>query len=285
MHSLDLSDADFGRLSVLVYEKCGICLHEGKKELVRARLGKRLRETGIENFEDYYTFLTRHDDGDELVQMLDAISTNVTSFFREAKHFDFLKETVFPTYEASRRGIDSRRLRFWSAGCSSGEEPYSLVMCFLGHFGYNPDFDLRVLATDISTKVLTKARRGVYPAARLKGVPQMLIRKYFQRGHGKHEGNFRVKESARKLIDFRRLNLMEPFRFKERFNLILCRNVMIYFNKETQGLLINKFYDSLVDGGYLLVGNSERLTGTDHPFGYVRPSTYQKKGAADRGPT
>ncbi|NVM22079.1 MAG: protein-glutamate O-methyltransferase CheR [Desulfobacterales bacterium] len=277
MNLLDLSDADFRRFSALVYEKCGICLHEGKKELVRARLGKRLRATGLENFKDYYKFLTKQDDGDELVQMLDAISTNVTSFFREQKHFDFLKETVFPSYEAGRNGTRPRRLRFWSAGCSTGEEPYSLAMWFQEYFGHKSGFDMRILATDISANVLARAQQGVYPAGRLKGVPQMLIRKYFQRGYGKQEGYFRVKESVRQFVDFRRFNLMEPFTFKDRFDLILCRNVMIYFDKGTQEMLVNKFHDCLENGGHLLIGGSESLTGSDHPFKYIRPSTYQKQ--------
>lgn len=276
MISTELSHSDFRRFSTLVYKKCGINLHEGKKDLVRARLSKRLRETGFENFKEYYKFLTQQDSGDELVRMLDAISTNVTSFFREGKHFDFLKETVFASLEAGRNGTGPTRLRFWSAGCSSGEEPYSLAIWLLEYFGDHPGFDMRILATDISAKVLTQAQQGVYPAGRLKGVPQVLIRKYFQRGYRRQEGYFRAKQSVREMIDFRRFNLMEPFQFKESFDLILCRNVMIYFDKKTQESLINKFYECLVDGGYLLVGGSESLTGRDHCFRYVAPTIYQK---------
>ncbi|MCK4389078.1 MAG: protein-glutamate O-methyltransferase CheR [Desulfobacterales bacterium] len=272
MNHMELSDRDFGRFSALVYEKCGINLQDGKKELVRARLGKRLREGGFEDFRAYYKFLTEDENGDELVRMLDAISTNLTSFFREEKHFDFLKETVFPSYLET--GL--QRLRFWSAGCSSGEEPYSLAMWLLEHFAQRSYFDMKILATDISTKVLANAQRGVYPGDRVAKIPEFLLRKHFQRGYGRQGGYFRVKPALRDVVEFKRFNLMEPFPFKEVFNLILCRNVMIYFDKKTQQGLINKFHESLVDGGYLFIGHSESLTGFGHRFKYIKPSVYGK---------
>jgi len=276
MFSPELSDADFRRFSKLVYDKCGICLGGGKKELVRARLNKRLRETGIHNFKDYYRFLTKQDNGRELVKMVDAISTNVTSFFRQQTHFDFLRETVFPSVKESQNRIGSRRLLFWSAGCSTGQEPYSLAISFLEYFGGRNSHDLRILATDISTNVLEQAQRGVYPAACLKGIPQTILRKYFQRGYGSQSAKYRIKESVKKLILFKWLNLMEPFSFRHAFDLILCRNVMIYFDKDTRERLVGKFYNCLVDGGYLIVGGSESLAGSDHRFKYIRPSIYQK---------
>ena len=276
MFSTELSDRDFRRFSALIYEKCGINLHQGKKELVRARLGKRLRETGFRDFNAYYKFVTQKDSGDELVRMLDAISTNLTSFFREEKHFDFLKEVVFPTYVAGKNRTAFHRPRFWSAGCSTGEEPYSLAIWLLEYFGKSPRFDVKILASDISTKALTQAKNGVYPAVRLEKIPASTVRTYFQRGYGRQEGYFRVKPSLRQMIEFKRLNLMEPFPFKEAFNLILCRNVMIYFDKTIQQGLANKFYDALVNGGYLFIGHSETLTGIDHGFRYIRPSVYQK---------
>ncbi|MBW1742816.1 MAG: protein-glutamate O-methyltransferase CheR [Deltaproteobacteria bacterium] len=272
----ELSDLDFRRFSALVYEKCGIHLRKGKKELVRARLGKRLREGGFEDFKAYYRFLTQDGSGNELVKMLDAISTNLTSFFREGKHFDFLQDNIFPSYVADREAGGRSRRRFWSAGCSSGEEPYSLAMCLLEYFGNGSDHDNKVLATDISTKVLAQARTGVYRAARFDKVPNALLRKYFHRGYGKQEGYFRVKPLLKEVVQFRRFNLMEPFAFKEGFDLIFCRNVMIYFNRSTQVALVNKFYDVLRDGGYLFVGHSETLTRIDHRFTYIRPSIYCK---------
>jgi chemotaxis protein methyltransferase CheR len=276
MPSTDLSDLDFRRFSALVYEKCGINLHHRKKELVRARLGKRLREAGFEDFTTYYRFLTQEDSGDELVKMLDAISTNLTSFFREEKHFDFLKKAVIPTYAADKKAAGFHEVRFWSAGCSSGEEPYSLAMLLSEYLDKDPRFDMKVLATDISTKVLTQAERGVYPAAKLEKVPTFVVRKYFYRGYGGQEGYFKVKPSLREMVQFRRLNLVEPFDFKEPFDVILCRNVMIYFDRTTQEILTNKLYERLQDGGYLFIGHSETLTGISHRFTYVRPSVYQK---------
>jgi chemotaxis protein methyltransferase CheR len=148
-------------------------------------------------------------------------------------------------------------------------------MCLLEYFG-DADHDIKVLATDISTKVLAQARSGVYRAARLEKVPNGLLRKYFHRGYGKQEGYFRVKPSLKEVIQFRRVNLIEPFEFKRRFDLILCRNVMIYFDRSTQTALVNKFYDVLRDGGYMFVGHSETLTGVDHPFTQIKPSIYCK---------
>ncbi len=274
--STELSDRDFRRFSALVYDKCGINLHDGKKELVRARLGKRLRETGFVDFKAYYKFLSEDEAGDELVLMLDAISTNLTKFFREEKHFHFLTQTVFPSYLGGKKQRRFRKIRSWSAGCSSGEEPYSLAMSMLEYFGQGTPSDMKILATDISTKVLAKAQRGVYPAARLANVPQGLIRRYFQKGCGSNEGNFRTKSFLRDIIEFKRFNLMEHFPFKELFDLIFCRNVMIYFDKETQQALINRFYECIVSGGYLLIGHSESLTGIEHAFKYIMPSVYQK---------
>lgn len=281
----ELSDIDFRQFSGLVYEKCGINLHRGKKELVRARLGRRLREGGFKDFKAYYRFLTQDDSGDELVQMLDAISTNLTSFFREERHFDFLIKEIFPTCIADQKAGRRRRLRFWSAGCSSGEEPYSLAIWLLEYFGDRALHEMKILATDISTKVLSKAKRGVYPAVRLEKISNALLRKYFRRGYGKHEGYFRVKPFLQEMIQFRRLNLIEPFPFKRGFDLILCRNVMIYFDKSIQEALVNKLYDALCHGGYLFVGHSETLMGVDHRFRYVRPSIYRKVRANEKEPT
>lgn len=272
----ELSDRDFRRFSVLVYEKCGINLHDGKKELVRARLAKRLREGNFKDFKTYYRFVAEEESGNELVRMLDAISTNLTSFFREKKHFDFLKETVFPSYVVNKR--NSRKLRFWSAGCSSGEEPYSLAIWLLEYFNESLPFDVKILATDISTKVLALAQRGVYTSKRLANMPILFPGKYFQQGYSSQKGNFRVKQSLRELIEFKRFNLMSPFFFKEVFNVIFCRNVMIYFDKKTQQALVDKFYESLSHGGYLFVGHSESLTGIRRKFEYVMPSIYRKRG-------
>lgn len=270
MDYADLSDQDFKRFSDLVYHKCGINLHDGKKTLVRARLGKRLRQGGFKDFNAYYRFVSKGQNEQELVQLLDAISTNLTSFFREEKHFDFLKERLFPALlEKSQR-----KIRVWSAGCSSGEEPYSLAMCTFEYFGLNNGLDISILASDISTRVLSQAQKGVYRQERILNIKEPLLRKYFQKGAGRQMGNVRVKAFVRDRIRFERINLMEPFPFKEKFDIIFCRNVMIYFDKSTQERLVNKFYEALGTGGYLFIGHSESLTGVNHPFKYTMPTVY-----------
>jgi len=169
-----------------------------------------------------------------------------------------------------------KRLRLWSAGCSSGEEPYSLALWLTEHFEQIDSFDVKIMATDISTKVLAKAERGVYPKKQLSKIPKHQLRKYFQRGVGRQEGFFRVKQSLKDMVEFQRLNLMDPFGYENSFHLIFCRNVMIYFERETRESLIDKFFCCLEDGGYLLIGHAESLTGIKHRFKYVQPSVYKK---------
>jgi chemotaxis protein methyltransferase CheR len=271
--SLLLTDKDFERLSALVYAKSGIHLHGKKKELMKTRLGKRLRATGTRNFEEYYGYLLQYDDGREMVHMLDAITTNKTSFFREPSHFQYLEKNIFPPLVQSGK---PRRLRFWSAGCSSGEEPYSLAMCVMDAFLHAKSLEFKILATDISTAILERARLGIYPESRVAEIPLPLLRRYFKKGFGKQEGYFQVKENIRSVVTFGQINLMEPFSFKRPFDAILCRNVMIYFDRKTQAVLVNRFFECLAPGGALFIGHSESLSGLEHPFKYVQPSIYRK---------
>jgi chemotaxis protein methyltransferase CheR len=264
----DLKDSDFDRISKLVYEQCGINLHEGKKELVKARLGKRLREGNFRSFADYYGYVTTREGQEELITMIDSISTNLTYFFREESHFRKL-EKIIPKLS------ENKKLNLWCAGCSTGEEPYSIAMTVREHVNSSA-VDVKILATDISTKVLKTAQAAVYPTERTDKIPQPLLRKYFQYGTGPSSGFYRVKKELRDLIEFRRLNLIEPFPQQFRFDVIFCRNVMIYFDKVTQSVLVNKYYEHLEKGGYLFVGHSESLTGLSHPFKYSEPSIYKK---------
>jgi chemotaxis protein methyltransferase CheR len=273
----DLTEKEFLLFQKLVYDKCGINLHEGKKELVRARLGKRLREHRFTHFKEYYQYLMEDDAGEELILMLDAISTNLTSFFREPKHFDFLKSQVLPGFFASATTGFPKCLNLWSAGCSSGEEPYTLSIClreFMATAG--KIFDYKIAATDISTKVLTAASAGVYGHNQIQTISGQLLRQYFQQGRGKWHSHVRIKPEIRKAIEFRRFNLMDPFPKNEHFHVIFCRNVMIYFDKKVQEKVVNKFYDALVEGGYLFIGHSESLMGTQHRFQYIQPTIYRK---------
>jgi chemotaxis protein methyltransferase CheR len=272
---LEISDRLFRNLAALVYAKSGINLHAGKKQLLCARLAKRLRAVGVNSFDEYYDYLKLVDDGQEVVQMVNAVTTNKTSFFRESDQFDFLEGTVYPAVALAQK--DCVNIRFWSAGCSTGEEPYSLAISILEFFKRSSRITAHILATDISTTVLETAARGVYHESRVDEVPMATLVRYFQKGTGRHEGHFRVKDDVRRLVSFRNQNLMRPFFFGPVLDAIFCRNVMIYFNKETQQNLIRRFYDCISPGGYLFVGHSESLAGIEHEFTYIRPTIYRKE--------
>ncbi|MBF0223916.1 MAG: protein-glutamate O-methyltransferase CheR [Desulfobacterales bacterium] len=273
MCSFDLSDNDFSCFSSFIYDKCGISISSGKKELIKARLGKRLRELSLKNFKDYYSYLINDSSGKEIVEFINAISTNLTSFFREEKHFDFLIKEALPSIIAKNR---NQLIKVWSAGCSSGEEAYSIAIS-LNEYSENVlPLNTKVLATDISTKVLQKAMDGIYGTSQIAKIPSNILRKYFQKGQGQWDGCFRVKENLKQNISFRRFNLMDTFPFNEKFNFIFCRNVMIYFDKEIQERLVNKFYNCLNDNGFLFVGHSESLMGLNHKYKYIKPAVYFK---------
>ncbi|RJR30512.1 MAG: protein-glutamate O-methyltransferase CheR [Desulfobacteraceae bacterium] len=273
---LDLTERDYIDLSNLIYEKCGIYLHKGKRELLRARLAKVLRKHNFASVREYYAHLMGDQTGKELIQLLDSISTNLTFFFREPKHFDFLSNTAIPKLLRSKGSDSGKRLNLWCAGCSSGEEAYSIGMTLLEAL---PDTKLRlvsILATDISTRMLNAAIRGVYGEEKVEKISYDLRRRYFQKGVKNWEGFYRVKPALREAVEFKRLNLVEPFSFNTCFDIIFCRNVMIYFDKPTQEKLVNRFYGVLSKDGYFFIGHSESLTGIAHPFRYVQPSIYVK---------
>ena len=273
---LQITDRDFQRLSSFVYEKAGINLHEGKKDLLRARLAKFLRNSSFSSVDEFYQALLRDKSGEYTVGFLDCISTNLTYFFREPQHFDFLRGTVVPQFLERAPTTPVQRVEVWSAGCSSGEEPYSIVITLLQALPNDGNHQVHVLATDISTRMLAKAARGIYEEERLKKIPLDVKRRYFKRGKNRWAGFFKVKPILRQAITFRRFNLMEPFPSSFSFHVIFCRNVMIYFDKKTQERLVQKFYDVLRPGGYLFIGHSESLTGIKHSFQYIKPSIYQK---------
>jgi len=269
-----LTDRDFEKVSRLIYEKCGIYLHEGKRELVKARLGKRLRAGNFPSFTHYLKYVTTEEGTDELI-MIDSLSTNLTYFFREEKHFQKLAEllTVMERKLVKKREIP--KILLWSAGCSSGEEPYSMAIVAKETIK-DSGIPIKILATDISTRVLKTAMTGIYPEERIRTVPALLLKKYFQIGIGKWRGHYRVKREIREMVKFKRFNLMEEIPSSVFFDVIFCRNVMIYFDKQTQEGLVNRFYHSLKREGYLFVGHSESLTGLTHPFKYVGPGVYVK---------
>lgn len=272
---IELTEREFQKISQLVYKQCGIHLSEGKRELVKARLGKRIRNGHFRSFLDYYEHILNDESGQELIQLLDSIATNFTFFFREQKHFDCLRQEILPELIHKKKN-DGRRLRFWSAACSSGEEPYSIAITLLEAIEHSLSWNLSILATDLSTKMLKVAGSGVFPKERIQNLPTSLVKKYFLKGEGQWKDYVKVKDEVRRLIQLSRLNLMEPFIFLEPFDCIFCRNVMIYFDKRTQADLVNRLYECLEEGGYLFIGHSESLTGIEHPFRYIRPSIYKK---------
>ena len=216
-----MHDRLFYSFSELVYHQCGINLHEGKKALLQARLNKRLRATGISSYEDYFAYVTSPENGAELVHFLDSVSTNLTYFFRESQHFDFLTEVAMPALIEEKRKEKSSRIRVWSAGCSTGEEPYSLAMCILAALDSSHKWDFRILATDISTKVLEFAAKGVYSDEKIQKVPQSLRSLHFHKSLDETGRNqYRVAELLKRIVTFRRLNLKEPFPFKGPFDYV-----------------------------------------------------------------
>jgi chemotaxis protein methyltransferase CheR len=270
----ELSETQFQRISALVKSLCGIDLHEGKQELVRSRLARRLRQLGLPGFAEYLTHLRQDASGEELTAMLDVLSTNLTSFFREPEHFAYLVQHLLPRWAGD--GGQPRRLRLWSAGCSSGEEPYSAAICLREALADLEQWDIGILATDLSTRVLRRARAGLYAADRLTDVPPDLLSRHFERRGSGDGRSYQVCAGVRRLVHFARLNLIGPWPMRGPFGAIFCRNVMIYFDKPTQERLINRYFDLLAPGGTLFVGHSESLTGIRHQYRYVQPTIYEK---------
>jgi len=270
-----MRETEFEFIRGLVYEHSRISLGADKRELVSARLGKRLRATNLATVTDYCQLLKSESDGDELAHLIDAISTNHTFFFREIAHFDFLSGTALPEMKARAKQEHWAQFRIWSAACSSGEEPYSVAMLLDETIGAT--WNWRIEATDISNRILERARAGIYREETVGKLETARVRKHFQRGHGPQEGNFRIKPRLQAAINFQRLNLLEgPPPFDQLFHVIFCRNVMIYFDRATQEELVQKLTRQIVPGGYLFVGHSESLTGIRHTLQMVRPAIYRR---------
>lgn len=265
---LKLTAGEFREISELAHQRFGLDLKRGKEALVAARLGKKLRKLGFATFAEYHRYVLADSTGDALVELIDALTTNHTSFLRERAHFEFLARAANEEF----RGVST--LRLWSAACSSGEEPYSIAMCLAEALAKPPARQFRILATDISTRVLEAAQRGVYPATRFDDVPEPWRRAYLLRGQGTSQGFYKIKPPLVQSIEFERINLIEPFPQRPPFHVIFCRNVMMYFDKPTQQDIVRRLSGCLERGGYLFVGHSESLTGIEHGLHYVRPATY-----------
>ncbi|MDR2367937.1 MAG: protein-glutamate O-methyltransferase [Deltaproteobacteria bacterium] len=276
----ELTDTEYQTIASFVHKASGINLLDGKKELVRARLSKRISQLEMKNFKTYFKYVMTDSSGDELVFLLDALATNLTSFWREPQHFDFMAKTFIPELEARRKrpGGGGPRMRIWSAACSSGEEPYTIAMVVMEKSSYFANGgDFRILATDLSTKVLNVAKRGQYGPESVKNIPPAPLHAFMSKAQSEKGGTiYAIKPEVRRIISFRRFNLMDPMPFKGPMDLIFCRNVMIYFDRETIAKLVDRFYKLLEVGGYLFIGHSESLSGLEHKFQYVAPCIYKK---------
>lgn len=278
-----LTAADFSRVCKLAHQRFGLDLRVGKEELVAARLGKKVRELRLSSYREYLKHVEEDSTGESLIGLIDALATNHTSFLRELAHFDFLRQSLLPALR------QRPRLEFWSAACSTGEEPYTLAMTLVDELGAAAYNQVKILATDISTKALGTAERGIYTHQRLESLPAEWRRRHFVKATGMWQGQFQVKPDLRRMIEFRRLNLIEPLPTLGPFPVIFCRNVMIYFDRPTQELVVGRLAERLEPGGHLFVGHSESLTGISHPLAYVRPAVYRKgarvSGGVLKGPT
>jgi chemotaxis protein methyltransferase CheR len=272
---LAITDSEFRYLRDLIYAHTGIALSEHKRALVCARLARRLRHWKLNTYAEYYDLLTERDpDGRELMEMVNAITTNKTEFFRELHHFQFLSEHVFPELHQSH----NRRMRIWSAACSSGEEPYSIAITACEALAM-AEYDIKILATDIDTNMIERATRGVYPLEQVIRIPEALREKYFLRGTRNNDGLAKVKPLLQSLIRFRHINLVdESWPMQGPFDVIFCRNVIIYFDKDTQRRLLTHFASLMRHDGYLMLGHAEAIHGFEHLFRAVGHSVYQYRG-------
>lgn len=269
--NLLLTEKEFLELSKFVYDQYGIDLSR-KKQLIEGRLANTLKARNLTSFSQYMQLLRSDKSGVELTNFLNKITTNYSYFARENDHFEFLTQVVLPYMEKNRGRI--KDLRIWSAGCSSGQEPYNLAMAIDQYFGTRKaDWDTTILATDISANMLSKAQQGLYPAKDLDGLPLRWKQLYFQKIN---QDTYQVSEKIRKEVVFKPFNLMDQFVYKKAFDIIFCRNVMIYFDQDTTNRLVQKFYHATAEGGYLFIGHSESINKQASGYQCLAPSIYQK---------
>ncbi len=275
----DLGRADFHRIAQVVRRDTGIDLPDGKLALVQSRLLRRLRVLGLSHYAEYCDLIEDAAGGDELATMVSALTTNVTSFFREAHHFDFLGDHLMPCFSGRLRAGD--RVRIWSAGCSTGEEPYSIALTVLDRMPDAGRYDMKILATDLDPAVLVAAASGSYDEAAVARVPERLRSAWFVPEEGAPH-RVRVAKRARDLVTFRRLNLIDPWPLSRRFDVIMCRNVVIYFRDDTKALVWDRLVRQLTPQGWLVTGHSERLIGPAASCMRLElPTTYRRTGQRD----
>lgn len=249
----EFTDKDFKFIQDFMLRETGISLSERKTSMVYGRLARRLRRTGLDNFKDY--FYRVENDLDERVAFINALTTNKTQFFREKHHFDYMVNTMVPEWQQQKK----RRIRIWSAGCSTGEEPYTIASTLAACGILTPNYDCKILATDLDTQVLEVARNGTYGIEAMKAIPDLMLKHGFIRGKGKKQELLKVKPLLQQAITFKQLNLMGNWPHKGPLDAIFCRNVMIYFEKDVQQMLIERYWEKLASGGILFIGHSESI--------------------------
>ncbi len=274
VQTFEFTEKDFERLRELIHHHTGIRMADNRRDLIYGRLSRRLRKLGLHSFSHYCRIIEQGEDQEELEAFRNAVTTNLTAFFREAHHFDYLAEELLPRLVEQKR-VD-RSLRIWSAGCSTGEEPYTLAMVVRESLPDIHAWDVRILATDIDSNVLEKAQRGVYEIQAIERVLGPRLRRWFLRGTGPFEGKAKVKPELQELIRFRKVNLMEGWPMQGAFDLILCRNVLIYFDQPTQRKLFDRFASILHPQGHLFIGHSESPLDLTDRFELIGKSIYRR---------
>lgn len=270
---LEISEKDLERLTTFLKRKFGLVLFE-KKALVESRLGFYIKEKGFSNYTDYLNYVFSDHTGKELSNMVDKLTTNHTYFMREHEHFQHFTDVFLPKMEKAFKNEKEKEIRIWSAGCSYGNEPYNIVICLLEYFGiYAKQWDFKILATDISFTALRTAKLGIYKSDAMERIDPILIEKYFKK---QKDGSYQVSDRVRENVVFKYHNLMDEIKFKKDFDLIFCRNVMIYFDETTRHKLTESFYDASKPGAYLYIGHTENLS-SKTSYKKERPSVYIKE--------
>ncbi len=274
-YSARLSSGEFNKLSSFIYEEFGIKMPAAKHTMLESRLHKRLKSLKMSSFDEYCKYLFSPEGiSNELVHMADVVTTNKTDFFREPAHFEFMREVMLPAFLQQ----DQKKIKIWSAGCSSGEEPYTIAMVMQEFIEEHEPIDYSILGTDLSTEVLAKAVAAIYTMDRVVNIPMTIKRKYFLKSKDVIKPTVRVESRLRQKARFQRLNFMDDYYadIQDRFDIIFCRNVLIYFDKATQEKVVNKICEKLNPGGYFFLGHSESLTGMNVPLKQLRPTIFQK---------
>ncbi len=269
-----LHDREFNKIRAMIKELTGINMGDSKRQLVYRRVGSRLKATNISTFQGYLDYLKKGDPS-ELEEFANAVTTNLTSFFREGHHFDFLAKTVVPEI-VTTIGHSSKRLRIWSAGCSTGEEPYSIAITLKESLKNINHWDAKILGTDLDSEVLSTCKAGIYSQQRVEKIPKNQLRRWFRKSRAQGTELVKVSQELQDLITFKQLNLMHDWPMRGRFDLIFCRNVIIYFDRPTQRVLIDRYANILKDDGYLILGHSESLFNVSDRFSLLGQTIYRK---------